>query len=611
MRGKFSSTSTRSVLFLIVITTLSACGRPGAGQDSKFVTTAPSSIQDLGLIVQFDSNRQADEFIKKHTGQVRVLHEPTHMYEIYGMSAEDFSSKVGAHQFLEKNRIITGAVPELRPQYFFDANLKRTQFARATQEVEKQGFDASKCKYRSDGDPKLPIPKALMDVVEPISLRDAVRPHVRLGTKIKFDSSRTVHSSGKPRQIDILWAVWGPSGSIYDFKSYYSKQLEFTPDMPGKFDFTMIARDSDDHCSFVAYTLSVNYAEPFEGAKEAREYNTKRDTLLFAQLGSINADEAWKTTEGTGSIIAVLDTGVNYNHPDLAKNIFVNAKGEYGIDVINGTHMPFDDYGHGTHVAGLAASAVTGVARKARILPVKVLDGMGAGDIGSIIKGMLYAADQGATVLNMSLSFESLIPRGVGDPPKADPSDFEQIADAFRSAIKEVGKKGAVVVASAGNSGTNIDANPTYPASLSESSNLTIAVGATSLNGEIADYSNFGSKSVSVAAPGGSSQDADPEKLNDNGGLMSAYYWPVRGKYGYIRFSGTSMASPVTAGVVALVQSAQPDTKNYQIKSVLMKSSDAESSLRGKITSAGKVNAARAIAMRPDAEKKRSGWTKN
>ncbi|MCM0605559.1 MAG: S8 family serine peptidase [Xanthomonadaceae bacterium] len=593
MRGTKRSVIGGSVLAVVLV--LSGCGSQSGAEAQKFVNQAPKSAADAGLIVRFDSQHQATQYFEEHAIEVRPIHEASLMYEIRGVSEEDFKRQVGSHQFLEKNRIIKSLVPTQRARFFFDQQLKRVSLPKTTKVKAAGTFDVGQCVFRSDANPRLKVPKPLLDVIEPIALRDAESPQVRLGTKIKLDSSRSRNTVDGIRKPDVFWKVWGPTGTVLSATESFGTEFSFTPDMPGMFDVTLVARDEDDHCAYIPYTIGVNYAEPYAGIKPIRALSDK-DRQVFSHLASISAYDAWKTSSGDRQIIAILDSGVNYNHPDLAQNIYVNSNSEYGKDMINGTGMPFDDLGHGTHVAGLAASAVTGVARRAMILPVKVLDGMGGGDLASILAGISYAVDQGAKVLNLSLSSQSVFQ-----------DDRERLSAAYQEVLKEVGRKGAVVVAAAGNDNKDIDVFPVYPSALSLESNIVISVGSTNLKGSLSEYSNYGGKTVNVSAPGGSSSDADAGSGNDTGGLMATYYWPVGGKYGYVRLMGTSMATPVTSGVVALMKAANPQMTNFQLRTALMNSSDKLSDLTGKIASGGRINAARAVL---PVAKPGKGWTK-
>lgn len=204
--------------------------------------------------------------------------------------------------------------------------------------------------------------------------------------------------------------------------------------------------------------------------------------------------EAWEESEGAGQVIAVLDTGVDLTHPDLAGNLWVNPSpdpGPHGHDFVDDDGDPDDYQFHGTHVAGTAAATagnekgIAGVAPAAEIMAVRVLDGDGSGDTSEIADGILYAAGNEVDVINMSLSGPA-----IGDKAMSDAVTF--------AATKDV-----VVVAAAGNDGSNNDSAPTTPCTLPQA-NL-ICVAALNQSGALAGFSNYGAKSVDIAAPGGGS----------------------------------------------------------------------------------------------------------
>jgi len=233
-------------------------------------------------------------------------------------------------------------------------------------------------------------------------------------------------------------------------------------------------------------------------------------------LGSIAATGAWDVTKGSGAVVvAAVDTGVDYTHPDLVGR--VDTANDY--DFVNGDSDAMDDNDHGTHVAGIIAATmdnsigITGVAPKCRILPIKVLSAAGWGDSAGVAAGIRYAADHGAKVINLSLAGS---------------------ADAFMgAAVAYAQSKGAVVVAAAGNEGVADGAD--YPARYPN----VIGVGAVDSRGARASFSNYGT-GVDVAAPGV--------------GILST----VPGD-GYESWSGTSMASPFVSAVAALVIGAAPN----------------------------------------------------
>jgi subtilase family serine protease len=265
----------------------------------------------------------------------------------------------------------------------------------------------------------------------------------------------------------------------------------------------------------------------------------------------VKAPEVWaKGYTGQGVIVAVIDTGVDYNHPDLNANIWKNTKeiagngkdddGNGYIDDVNGWNFvgnnnnPLDLVdGHGTHVAGTIAAVknnfgVTGIAYNAKIMPVKVLNDSGQGGSSAIANGIRYAADNGANVINLSLGSSS-------------PSSDEQ------SAIQYATSKGAIVVMAAGNDGGSA---PIYPARYADQWGL--AVGAVSYNGVLADFSNRAGTTplAYVTAPG-----------------VNIYSTVPGNDYDFK--DGTSMAAPNVAGVIALMLSAKKGLTNAQVRQIV------------------------------------------
>jgi subtilisin family serine protease len=297
---------------------------------------------------------------------------------------------------------------------------------------------------------------------------------------------------------------------------------------------------------------------------------------FYGTSGSdIKAPEAWGVTTGSsGIVIALVDTGVEYTHPDLAANIWKNTgeiannridddKNGY-IDDVNGWNFvsknnnPMDDNGHGTHCAGTIAAVgnnnigITGVCWNAKIMPLKFLSASGSGYVSDAISAILYANKMGAGVISNSWG-------------------GSQYSQALKDAIDI---SSAVVVCASGNSGVNTDNNPQYPSAYT-SSNI-ISVAATDSKDNLASFSNYGVYSVDVGAPGVR--------------IRSTY---KNGQYQYL--SGTSMATPHVSGVAALLKVVNPGMSNIQIRNRILGSVDKVSSLSGKVSSGGRLNAAKAM----------------
>jgi subtilisin family serine protease len=291
----------------------------------------------------------------------------------------------------------------------------------------------------------------------------------------------------------------------------------------------------------------------------------------------INAPEAWDIATGTGGIVvAVIDTGVDYTHPDLSDNMWINEPeftGKpgvdddgngyiddiYGYDFVNNDGDPMDDYYHGTHCAGTVgavgnnAIGVTGVCWSLKIMAVKFLDSSGSGTTADAISSIQYAMDMGARVMSNSWG-------GTG------------YDEGLKDAIDAAGRAGIVFVAAAGNDNVNNDTSPHYPSSFN-SENI-IAVMATDKYDAKASFSNYGPVSVDLGAPGVDILSCEP------GG-------------GYRFLQGTSMATPHVAGACALLLSVNPLLEYKELKDTLIQTVD--TTLPGLCVSNGRMNLHRAL----------------
>lgn len=275
------------------------------------------------------------------------------------------------------------------------------------------------------------------------------------------------------------------------------------------------------------------------------------DPLFGKQWGldQIHAPAAWaRGARGKGATIAIVDSGVDLRHPDLKAKILPGADFVKSGDGFTGPGCPGaqDENGHGTHVAGIAAAianngiGVAGTAPDARILPVRVLDATGSGEDTGVDKGIRWAADHGAKVINLSLGGDAI----TGSLPGANDATEKAVAYAFA--------RGAVVIGSAGNESQPLCE---YPAASANA----VCVGATDEGGMPSAYSNFPADpggTVGVRAPGGMGDPLFCESPHDIWSTM----WPKSDDdacggtiKGYDTLAGTSMAAPFVTGVAALL----------------------------------------------------------
>ncbi len=255
--------------------------------------------------------------------------------------------------------------------------------------------------------------------------------------------------------------------------------------------------------SIVSYKLPDQYEDVYE--MKNNQWGLER----------INSHYGWEKETGLEeTVIAIIDSGIDYDHPDLAPNMWVDPENEsHGYDFVNEDYDPMDEHGHGTGVAGVAGAessedGIVGVCWKNSLMALKVLDDEGEGNSGDLSSAIIYAADKGAHVINISLG---------GDYSKT-----------VENAVDYAYEKGVFLAAASGNSGED---SVTYPAALDN----ILAVGASNRDDERADFSNYG-ESLDVVAPGVGILSTGLEKEHEE-------------------LHGTSMAAPFVSGLAALIVS--------------------------------------------------------
>ncbi|MBF81998.1 MAG: hypothetical protein CL522_01130 [Actinobacteria bacterium] len=353
--------------------------------------------------------------------------------------------------------------------------------------------------------------------------------------------------------------------------------------------------------------------ETVEGNINARNYLSQSDLIEFVEFDrviradnisndprvdelwgltgdhGISAEDAWAiSTSANEVIVAVIDSGVDIDHPDLSNVIWQNQNEIPGngidddangyIDDVHGWDFAFNDNspedgnGHGTHVAGTIAAirnnniGIAGVANNIKIMPLRFLDNSGNGYTNNAIAALDYAVANGAPISNNSWG-------GGG------------YSTSLFNAIDAADQAGHTFVAAAGNSGQNIDLSPSYPAAYSNSNIISVA--AINSSGDLASFSNYGYNNVDIAAPGVSILST----------ISHQYCGQGSGADCYASLNGTSMASPHVAGVAALILGIRSGSTPQEISDILMDSVRPTSVLNGSLRFGGELDAHAAVEL--------------
>ncbi len=336
----------------------------------------------------------------------------------------------------------------------------------------------------------------------------------------------------------------------------------------------------------------VEIAEHNGVRKIHADFPNDPDFLKQWGLTAIKAPDAWKKIHGdTDVVIAVIDTGIDYLHPDLQKNIWINqaeANGQTGIDDDNNGYIddiygwdfadndnsPMDMDGHGTHIAGIIGAVkdnnigIAGVCPNVKIMALKVQgDGKDDMDTFDIVEAVDYAQSQGARIINCSF--------GGADFQQGEFNAFQQFED----------KNNGLIICSAGNESANMDGNlgtRIYPACYDLPGIISVAASSEISSGSyaLANFSNYGINSVDVLAPGNNILSTMPEKTD----------------YEYAYMSGTSMAAGFVTGAAGLLYSRAPKMAFSLLKGILLNTVDSIDSAKERILTGGQINISRAMS---------------
>lgn len=312
----------------------------------------------------------------------------------------------------------------------------------------------------------------------------------------------------------------------------------------------------------LSHLPSVEYAEPdyiVHSSLEPDDPSFINHSLWG--MTNIKAPLAWDTFTGDPNfVVADIDTGIDYNHPDLAANVWTDK----GWNFITDSPDPYDDNGHGTHTAGTIGAVgnngigVVGVNWNVEIMALKFLDSGGSGSTSDAIAALNWAVDRGVKVSNNSWGYASIF-----------------YPTALCDAVANAGTKGHIFVAAAGNSSSNNDSRPFYPAGCRADN--VIAVAAINSTDGLASFSNFGLTSVDIGAPGENILSTTPGNT-----------------YGY--YSGTSMATPHVAGAAALIWGKYPTWTMAEVRDRILSTARPLPALSGKVATGGTLDLAAAIS---------------
>jgi subtilisin family serine protease len=553
----------RIVLVAVLCATLLHCSKNSVNYTQK---PAPRTEENLGFIVSATESEIQKISLDLPSANIRAI-SPTHgVFEISGTTAEDLTSRLSNKQ-IDKNAFI-------QAKNFMKSEISLTHLAKNTSDDAVsaiQTCQTTKTAPTAEIDISYSVDTLTVDLGESVKIAAVGKANALVGGDVR-----------------LLWDILPPESSKQTFTTGVASEQTFTPDSVGFYRIAVVAQGKDRSCTIQIVPLFVT-ANPVL-IKSVPLPDKLPALSAFVQLTTIQAEEAWIISKGKGAVIAVVDTGLNYNHPGINSNIEFNSQDPddgndedgngfaddfMGWDFINGDKLPFDDEGHGSHVSGLIASSIMGVAPQAKIIPIKALNAAGSSDLATITGAIFYAVDSGAQIINASIGF----------------SDMAAAPVQLLKALQYAKSKNVLFISAAGNGdasgiGYDIKIHPDYPAAFQDD-NL-IAVAATA-RGKITSYSNFSNEFVQLGAPGG--DELEPLFSLATQNANNQIFAPM---------VGTSMATPVTCGVAALILGANPNLSPLEIKTILMTSGTDMISLKDKTVSGKQINAKNAVNMALD-----------
>lgn len=511
------------------------------------ILSAPTSQREAGWLVKGASESEIAQFLEQNPqAKVRLIHSRRQISEFRNVDYDSLKqafphSKISRNQFYEQQ---SASAEIIAGQFLF------------------------RCRKKTPS-------TNLIKIVHPTEISNSSAFQIELGQPLELKAT-------PPSSSTLLWSARAPFGSSFGDSVETGDVFARTPDMVGLYQIFLISRDEAGDCFIQGLSVGVTANQDFvSGAVPPLPPSLD----FFSHLEFLNVKEAWQYSRGKDIVVAVIDSGANYNHPYLAPNIFSHS-GEIpgngidddnngfvddfvGYDFVNLDPFPWDDAGHGSHVTGLLAGVGFGVAPEAKILTVKGMGPLG-GDIGSLVASIYYSIDNGAHIINLSWGRSDVL-----DPLLAEAIDYAQ-------------EKNVLVVAAAGNGndetglGVDIDKTPLYPAALPNENILTVT--ARDRHNPLALYANYGKESVDVTAFGGFVGDE----------ILSAYVDNPAGIL-FVGYHGTSMATPQVSGVAALAWAQAPDQSYKQIKERILQNGEPNEDLKN-ITQSGQfVDALKAV----------------